>query len=113
MSLTNSGLLVRAFIDNRIEHYCTLQQEAHHTVGLGETPYHLIRKRCRYSSLEKFQDVFDTALDLMRTEPSDAAFSAVYRTSINADRKQLVTSFMAGLLGRLSSISVHNFVIRA
>ena len=42
---------------------------AHHTVELGETPRHLIRKRCRcrYSSLEKFEDAFDTALDLAQT----------------------------------------------
>ena len=44
-------------------------------MGLGETPRHLIRKRCRYFLLEKFEDAFDTALDLMQTKPSDAAFS--------------------------------------
>ena len=42
------------------------QQEAHHEVGLGETPRCLIRKRCRYSSVEKFEDAFDTALDLLQ-----------------------------------------------
>ena len=30
---------------------------------------------------------------VMQTKPLDAAFSAVFRTSINADRKQLVTSY--------------------
>ena len=42
-----------------------LQQEAHHMVGLGETPRCFVLKRCRYSSLEKFEDAFDTALGLM------------------------------------------------
>ena len=40
--------------------------EAHHEVGLGETPHRLIRKRCRYSSIENYEDVFDTALDLIQ-----------------------------------------------
>ena len=39
------------------------EQEAHHTVGLGDTPRRLVRKRCQYSSLEKFEDVFDTEVD--------------------------------------------------
>ena len=69
------------------------KQEAHHKVGLGETPRRFVLKRCRYSSLEKFEDAFDTALGLMQTKPSDAAFSAVFQTSINADRKQLVTLY--------------------
>ena len=69
------------------------QQEAHHKVGLGETPHRFILKRCRYSSLEQFEDAIDTALDLMQTKSSDAAYSAIFRTSINADRKQLVTSY--------------------
>ena len=57
-----------------------LQQEAHHKVGLavGETPRRLIRRRCRYSSLKKLESIFDTALDLMQTKPSDAAFSAAF-----------------------------------
>ena len=38
------------------------RQEAHHKVGLGKTPRCLIRKCCRYSSLQKFEDAFDTAL---------------------------------------------------
>ena len=37
------------------------QQEAHHKVRLGETPHRLSRKRCRYSSLEKFEDAFEAA----------------------------------------------------
>ena len=37
--------------------------------GFGETPSRLIQKRCWYSSLEKFEDAFDTALDLMQTKP--------------------------------------------
>ena len=32
----------------------------------GETPRRLIRKRCRYSSLGKFEDIFDTALYLLQ-----------------------------------------------
>ena len=41
------------------------RQEAHHKVGLGETPLRLIRKRCRYSSLDKFrEDAFDAAVPL-------------------------------------------------
>ena len=69
----------------------------HQKVGLGETPRRLIRKRNRYSERKKFEDSFDIALDLMQTKPLDAALSAVFRTSINADRKQLVTSYPAGL----------------
>ena len=38
------------------------QQEAHHKVGLGKTPRHLIRNRCQYSLLKKFEDAFKTAL---------------------------------------------------
>ena len=38
------------------------KQEAHHKVGLGETPRRLIRKLCRYSSLDKFEDAFDAAV---------------------------------------------------
>ena len=41
-----------------------MDQEAHHKIGLGEMPRRLIRKRCRYSSLDQFEDAFDTALDL-------------------------------------------------
>ena len=58
--------------------YNATVEQAHHKVGLGETPRHFIRK-CRYSPLEKFEDAL-TALDLMQTKPSDAAFSAVFRT---------------------------------
>ena len=43
-----------------------LQQAIHHKIGVGKTPRRLIRKRCRYSSLEKFEDTFDTELDLMQ-----------------------------------------------
>ena len=43
------------------------KREAHHKFGLGETPRHfLIRKRCRYSSFDKFEDAFNTALDSMQ-----------------------------------------------
>ena len=52
---------------------------------LCETPRRLLRKRCRNSSLEKFEDAFDTALDLVQTAPSDAAFSAV----LNFDKCRL------------------------
>ena len=41
------------------------EQEAHPKAGLSETPSSLIRKRCQYSSLEKLEDAFDTALHLM------------------------------------------------
>ena len=43
----------------------TVKQETSHKVGQGETPHRFFLKRCRYSSLEKFEDAFDTALDLM------------------------------------------------
>ena len=46
------------------------EQETHPKVGLGETPPNLIRKRCLYFSLEKFEDAFDTALHLMGKKPS-------------------------------------------
>ena len=62
-------------------------QEAHHKVGLGETPRRFVLK------LEKCEDAFDTALGLMphcnilnANRVVDATFSAVVRTSINADR---------------------------
>ena len=73
------------------------KQEVHHKRELGKTPCRSIRKRCRYSSLEKSQDAFDTALDWMQTKPSATAFSAVFRTSINTDRKQLVTLYSVWL----------------
>ena len=43
-----------------------VEQEDHHKVGLGETSRRLIRKRRQYSSLDKFDDAFNTALDLMQ-----------------------------------------------
>ena len=52
--------------------------EAHHTVGVDETPRRFFLKRCRHSSLQKFEDAVDTTLDLMHTKPSDAAFWAVF-----------------------------------
>ena len=65
------------------------KREVHHKVGLGETPRRLIQKRYRYSSRNKFEDAFDTAfgLNLMKIKPSDAAFTTVFRTSINANWK--------------------------
>ena len=56
-------------------------------------PRRLICTRRRYSSFEKFEETFDSALDFMQTKPSDVAFYAVFQTSINADRKQLMTSY--------------------
>ena len=47
-------------------------------VGLGKTSRRLSRKRCRYSSLEKFEDGFDTALHSMQTKPLYAVFSAIW-----------------------------------
>ena len=54
------------------------EQEADHKVGLSETPRRLIWKRCRFSSLEKFEDDFDTALDLVQIKPTEAAFLDVF-----------------------------------
>ena len=59
--------------------------EAHHKMGLGETPRRFILKRCRYSYLEKFEDAFDTSLWLMQTKPSDVAFSGVFRLDAPGD----------------------------
>ena len=56
----------------------TATTEAHLKVGQGVTPRRLNPKRCRYFSLEKFEDAFDTALDLTKTKPSDAALSFVF-----------------------------------
>ena len=42
------------------------QQEVHRKAKIGDTLRRLFRKRRRYSSLEKFEDDFDTALDLMQ-----------------------------------------------
>ena len=66
-----------------------------HKVGLGKTPHRFNLTRCRYSSLEKFEDAFDTTLYLMQSKPSDAAYSAIFRSFKNAERKQLVTPFLA------------------
>ena len=53
-----------------------------------------------YNDLMTSISRFDIALGLMLTTPPDAAFSAVFRTSINAERKQLEisrpTTFEAG-----------------
>ena len=57
-----------------------------YSVGLGETLRRLIRKRCRHSALEKFEDAFDTALDLTQTKPSDEA-SSTFFFAITSDRK--------------------------
>ena len=78
---------------NNLQGCTRFEQEAHHKVGLGETPRHFILKRCQYSSLEKFEDAFDTALYLMQTKSPNAALSAVFRTLMNANQKQLVTSY--------------------
>ena len=75
----------------------TMEQEAHNKVRVCKTLRHFILKCCRYSSLKKFEDAFDTALELMQTKPLDVAFSAIFRVSINANQKQLVTSFLARL----------------
>ena len=88
-----------------------MQQKAHYKVGLGETTRHLIRKRYRYSSREKFEDAFDTALDLTQTKRSDAAFSAVFRTSTNADWKPLVTSYPVWLWTMSSRIFLQALAI--
>ena len=42
------------------------EQEAHHKADLDETPPRLIRKRCWYSSLVKFEDAL-TALNVEKT----------------------------------------------
>ena len=80
---------------NNILNNNSIAQETHHKVGLGETPRRFNLERCRYSSLEKFEDEFDTALHLIETKPSAVAFLSVFRTSVNTDRKQLVTSYTA------------------
>ena len=46
--------------DSRL--YAKIEQEAHRNVGLGESTRRLIRKRGRYSSLEKFEDAFDAVV---------------------------------------------------
>ena len=55
-------------------------QQAHHDVGRSETPRRLIRKLCRYSSLNKLEDAFDAAVHLTkavsRTISKLQAFSA-------------------------------------
>ena len=82
-----------------------VKQEANHKVGLGETPHRLIRK------LEKSENAFDAALNLMQTKPSDAAFSAIFRTSINADKKQLEMSYLVRLYTNWARISQQALVI--
>ena len=41
------------------EAYLNSKQEAHHKLGVGETPRRFNPKRCRYSSRAKFEDAFD------------------------------------------------------
>ena len=56
------------------------KQKAHNKVGLGETPRRLILQRCRYSSVDKFEDTFDTALDLMQKPKRSATNGKVRAT---------------------------------
>ena len=53
-------------ISNRLSSENSCQQEADYKVGLGETPRRLIRKRCQYSSLEKFEYAFGAAVHLSK-----------------------------------------------
>ena len=98
--MVSIGLLQRTSVDtaNLAAHNLLIfEQEAHHKVALGEMPRRFILKHCRHSSLEKCEHAFDTALDLMQTKPSDAAFLDVFLTLLNADQKQLAMSNPAGL----------------
>ena len=52
-------------------------------MGLGETPHRLIRKRSRYSSLEKFEDAFDTALDFMQRPKRSRINDKVGKVRVN------------------------------
>ena len=56
-----------------------MQQEAHRKVGLSERPSRSIRKLCRYSSLETFEDAFDAAVHL-----SFAVSHAISPTSVTS-----------------------------
>ena len=55
---SNSKVL---FQDHKVPDRLHLEDAAHHKVGLCDTPRRFVLVRCRYSSLEKFEDAFDTA----------------------------------------------------
>ena len=63
---------------------------------LGETPRHFNLKRWRYSSLEKFEDAFNTALYLMQTKLSDATFSVAY-FNLGKCRLEAASDVMPGM----------------
>ena len=65
MSNSSRDIREAVFVSNEhIEPKHIRQQEAHHKVGLCETPRRLVRQLCRYSSLEKFDDAFDAAVHM-------------------------------------------------
>ena len=66
-------------------------------MGLGETLRRFILKRCWYSSLEKFEDVFDTTLDLIQTKLSDVAFSAVFEPNLEKCRPEAAGDVISGM----------------
>ena len=51
--------------------------------GLGKTPRRSIRKRCRYSSFQKFEDAFDTVL--IRFNASKAVGCSIFGRFSNFD----------------------------
>ena len=55
------------------------EQEAHPKVGLGEMPLCLVRSYCQYTSPEKFEDAFDTAIDLCKQSRRMRHFRKFFR----------------------------------
>ena len=55
---TNQGK-IKPFETSEYVAIATFQHEAKRKLALGETPRRLSRNRCRYSSLEIFEDAFE------------------------------------------------------
>ena len=75
----------------------TYEQDTHHTMGLCETPRRFVVKRCRYTSLDRFEDALVTALGLMPhciilNQCKKKAFQLIYLLGTTL-RKPLTASF--------------------
>ena len=66
--------------------YHLVKQEAHHQVGLSETPRSLIRRHYRYSSLEKFEEAFDIALHFMKKKQAVVRDSPNFQATLAPSR---------------------------
>ena len=92
--------------------WCDLTKRYDVQTEQGEMPRRLIRIRCQYSSLDRFEDVFDTALHLMHRRSSPVistsahlvVTSGLWRKLYDFPLQHFTTSqcIMASLSPRLS-----------